>query len=153
MIFLEDFARVFLAFHLLFSFASLILLFPACLYVVFRETPDWPFGKNLTLLGAGSYILNLLTGILIYPVFKVNVRAYDFDKNKQWATALFEIKEHLAALGLFAAIALSFIILFIKKGNMDEPTEKTVMHLVYFSFSVVLLSAVVGFILTALHPI
>lgn len=47
-----------------------------------------------------TYALVFGLGALLYPVFRVRVRAEYFDTTLPWATGLFEIKEHWAALGL-----------------------------------------------------
>jgi len=47
-----------------------------------------------------AYTLCLLWGIWVYPAFRVYVRAAYQDTQAPWATGLFEIKEHWAALGL-----------------------------------------------------
>lgn len=47
-----------------------------------------------------AYLVCFLWGIWIYPSFRYYVRAAHQDAQAPWATGLFEIKEHWAALGL-----------------------------------------------------
>ena len=46
------------------------------------------------------YCLTLLLGAIIYLRFRVVVRADFLDAHVPWATGLFEVKEHAAAIGL-----------------------------------------------------
>ncbi len=55
---------------------------------------------------AGLLLITTITGFLLYPHFRVNVRAAFLDEQVPWATKLFEIKEHLAVFAL--PVALSF---------------------------------------------
>ena len=60
-------------------------------------------------MAGGFYLLTMLMGTIIYPAFRVEVRAELFDTTMPWLTGLFEIKEHLAALGIVPAIMLLVI--------------------------------------------
>lgn len=57
-------------------------------------------------MAGGFYIGTFVLGALIYPTFRVEVRAAVFDETMPWLTGLFEMKEHLAALGLMPAIGI-----------------------------------------------
>ena len=46
-------------------------------------------------------------GALAYPTYRVRIRAAVFDLSAPWASNAFDIKENLAALGLFTALALA----------------------------------------------
>jgi hypothetical protein len=46
------------------------------------------------------YCLTTLLGAIIYLRFRVFVRAEYLDAHEPWATGLFELKEHAAAIGL-----------------------------------------------------
>ncbi|MBI4820195.1 MAG: hypothetical protein HY791_28225 [Deltaproteobacteria bacterium] len=52
-----------------------------------------------------AYLLCFVTGAMTYPAFKRDVRP-ELDRAIPWATGLFEIKEHFAAIGLLACLAL-----------------------------------------------
>ena len=58
---------------------------------------------------AGLLLFTTLTGFLLYPHFRVNVRAAFLDEQVPWATRLFEVKEHLAIFTL--PLSLSFWVL------------------------------------------
>lgn len=53
-----------------------------------------------------SFALTFIQGLLIYPTFRVNVRAAWLDANVPLATGFFEIKEHFLAMGLLLAATI-----------------------------------------------
>ena len=55
------------------------------------------------------YTCTVVLGALLYPTFRVRVRHEYFDEHVPFATSLFEIKEHLAALGLLPVVLLYVI--------------------------------------------
>jgi hypothetical protein len=48
-----------------------------------------------------SYLLTMLLGDVVYGPYRVDVKTMLFDLQLWWWNGLFEIKEHLVALGLF----------------------------------------------------
>lgn len=60
---------------------------------------------------ASAYLLSFVLGALVYPTFRVRVRHDYFDPELPWATAMFEMKEHCAALGLVPSLLLLVIAL------------------------------------------
>lgn len=55
---------------------------------------------------AAAYLSTYALGALVYPTFRVRVRAALLDPTYPWATGLFEIKEHAATLVLIPVLAL-----------------------------------------------
>lgn len=53
-----------------------------------------------------AYLSTYLLGALIYPTFRVRVRAELLDRHYPWATGLFEIKEHAASIVLIPVLAI-----------------------------------------------
>ncbi len=47
------------------------------------------------------FVITFIIGAVIYPAYRLNVRTYLQDYRMFWAEGAFEIKEHLAAMGLF----------------------------------------------------
>ena len=47
-----------------------------------------------------GYLVTFFWGVVIYPAYSYHVRYLYSDVNTPWATALFEIKEHILAVGL-----------------------------------------------------
>ena len=56
---------------------------------------------------AVAFVLTVGLGLLIYPTFRVDVRAGWLDQALPWATALFELKEHGVAI---AALLLTYLV-------------------------------------------
>src|SRR5690606_24301530 len=67
-----------------------------------------------------SYSVCYVLGALLYPNFRIRVRRDYFDavQNMNFATALFEAKEHLATLGLVATLAI-----WIFSKVIDRPSK------------------------------
>lgn len=60
-----------------------------------------------------AYSLTFALGAVVYPNYRYHVRDLYFDKHMPWASHLFDIKEHWAAIGLglvgvFFLLSLSF---------------------------------------------
>lgn len=66
-----------------------------------------------------SYLICFVLGAAVYPTFRINVRHEYFDQSLQWATALFEVKEHLATLGLLASVGVWMI-----SREMPHPADE-----------------------------
>jgi cytochrome bd-type quinol oxidase subunit 1 len=65
-----------------------------------------PFEKTYARLLVVSYAVCYVLGAIVYPAFRVRVRAEYFDAAVPWATGLFEVKEHLATLGMVIAVGI-----------------------------------------------
>jgi hypothetical protein len=70
------------------------------------------------------YLIVYITGALIYPAFRVHIRAAVFDPAMPWATGLFEVKEHWGALGLAVLLAWCLI-----RRTITPETDR--LHLYY----------------------
>lgn len=152
-LFLESLAKPFLILHLIVTIVAFGFLGVAVSFLVFKKNPDWDKGIRNAVRGSWGYIVTFITGLLIYPVFRVKVRAEDFDVSRQWATALFEIKEHTIAIALFAAIGILLYNYMTDIKKADEGTKKFYMYLVMFSFLAFVVAAIIGFILTGTKSI
>src|SRR3990172_4313245 len=104
--FLEDYASILLGVHLVAAVIALIALLASFSYIILASEKDWQMGVRAAVYGSYAYIITLILGLLIYPVFRIKVRAENFDKVKPWATGIFEVKEHIGSIALFAAIAI-----------------------------------------------
>jgi hypothetical protein len=59
---------------------------------------------------AATWLTTFALGLLSYPTFRIAARAVYLDRYEPWASRLFELKEHSAALGIplvLGAVALS----------------------------------------------
>lgn len=75
-------------------------------------TPRWKRIQLIVGITSASYLFTFVYGMLLYPVFRVTVRAVLLDPSLPHGTGIFEIKEHLAALGAFLALTLLTLSIF-----------------------------------------
>ncbi len=85
-----------------------------------------------------SYLASMVLGAMLYPAFRVRVRHEYLDVEIPLATALFEIKEHLAALALFPIVLLYFMARVFKRAGAFESEYR------------VLFGGLLGFVLISL---
>ena len=152
MLFLENISSILLGAHLVAAIITLIALLAAAAYLVFASEKDWQTGVRAAFWGAWGYIATFILGLLIYPVFRVNVRAADFDKARPWATGLFEAKEHIGAIALFAAIGI-LVLAKTTDEKSDDNRKKVFIFLVSTVAVVFLVKFIFGFILSGLNRI
>lgn len=89
-----------------------------------------------------AYLLTFSLGSLLYPNYRYHVRAQYLDKQAPWATNLFDIKEHWAAIGL--ALFGVYLILSL---TMDPQKDRPVLFL--YVFLSVILAVIVWFAVIA----
>lgn len=146
-LFLENYASILKALHGGIGILSLIALgFGVCLIIKQRKI-DWNAGLKASLVGIISYLLSFILGLLIYPVFRVKVRAEYFDPQLPWLTGLFEIKEYIGAIGLFIALALLGYYIFFRIEESDKPIKQSFINLLFVLFLITLFKAFVGLFL------
>ena len=56
-----------------------------------------------------TYLATFAIGSVIYPAYRIYVRAAVFDRWSPWASNLFDVKENFAALGLAVVIAYAWL--------------------------------------------
>lgn len=56
-----------------------------------------------------TYVATFVVGSLIYPAYRIYVRAAVFDRWAPWASNLFDVKENLAALGLPVVLVYAWL--------------------------------------------
>lgn len=152
-LFLESIVRIFFGLHGFISIITLATLAGGVWLFYRRAKIDWNAGLMLSKIGILGYILTFLMGLLIYPVFRVKVRAEYFDPNLPWATGLFEIKEHIGAIGLFIAIGLLAYYLAFDIGQTQKPIRQSFINLIFLLFTITLFTAIAGVILVGLRGI
>ena len=85
---------------------------------------------------AVTWMVTFGLGLLAYPTFRYGVRALYLDRYEPWASNLFDMKEHAAALGIplaLGAFALSRVL---------EPKADRAMTRVYAAISALLVAIV-----------
>ena len=146
-LFLENYAAILKSLHGGIGILSLIALAFGVYLIVKQRKIDWNAGLKASLVGIWAYLISFVLGLLIYPVFKVRVRAEYFDHELPWLTGLFEIKEYVGAIGLFIALVLLGYYYFFKIGETEKPIKQSFINLLFILFLITLFIAFVGIFL------
>lgn len=128
MVFLEKFYVILLLVHLFVTFVlvgsmthNLIIVIGYLRGKFARQKLELRYVK----ISLWSYIIVYVTGVLIYPAYKIYIRNTYFDPELPWATGLFEVKEHWGAL----ALAFLFVYYFLRKSfRPDEEKQKLFLY-------------------------
>jgi hypothetical protein len=133
---------------LFFHFAAAIVMVGAAVHLAVRlwghlwgRRINFARAKLHTPILAVSYVVCYILGAIVYPTFRIRVRYEYFDRAVRWATGLFEVKEHLATVGLAAVIALALLARSLPKSPVDA--QRRVLPL--FAGLVVILLAIIGY--------
>ncbi len=99
-----------------------------------------------------AWILVMVLGLLVYPTFRVDVRAAFLDAGAPWVVWLFELKEHGVGLGLMLLVYLIPV-----SGRLVERRPGAVDLRLYDLASlavglVVCWATVVGLIVSSVRP-
>ena len=126
-VFLEGSYRFLLVLHMLFTFVLVGTMSHNLTIVAGYLRGN--FGKKkleqyYVKISLWAYVIVYLLGGLIYPAFRILVRYQYFDPELPWATGLFEVKEHWAALGLAFLFAWYFL-----RRSFDPEQQKQKLFL------------------------
>ena len=146
-LFLESYTPILKSLHGGIGILSLLALGFGVYLIICQRKIDWNAGLKSSLLGILAYIFSFLLGLLIYPVFRVKVRAEYFDLKLPWLTGLFEIKEYVGAIGLFIALVLLGYYLFFKIEGSEKPIKQSFVNLLFVLFLITAFEAFVGIFL------
>jgi hypothetical protein len=87
---------------------------------------------------AVTWLVTLVFGLLSYPTFRYATRALYLDRYEPWASNLFDLKEHTAALGVPLVIG-TFVL-----SRVIDPKQDRALARAYAAM-VVLVAAIVWF--------
>ncbi|MDO8424847.1 MAG: hypothetical protein Q7S70_02815 [bacterium] len=146
-LFLENYTSILKSLHGGLGMISLAALGFGVYLIVRRRDIDWSSGLKSSLVGVWSYLAIFVLGLLIYPVFRIKVRAEYFDLKLPWLTGLFEIKEYISAIGLFIALILLGYFYFLKVEESEKPVKQSFINLIFILFLITLFQAIVGIVL------
>lgn len=146
-LFLENYATLLKSLHGGIGILSLVALGFGVYLIVRQRKIDWNAGLKASLVGIWAYLASFILGLLIYPVFRIKVRAEYFDPQLPWLTGLFEIKEYLGAIGLFIALVLIGYYWSFKIAQAEKPIKQSFINLLFILFLITLFKAFVGIFL------
>ena len=102
-------------------------------------------------IAPAALVAQIMLGLALYPTYRVQVRAADFDQNAPFFSQLFDLKEHLAALSLAPVILAGLA------GRVsEEPAREARWSIAALSCTGTLfvwVAAIVGLCVTARHPV
>ncbi len=127
MVFMEKFYGIILLTHLFATFVLVGSMTHNLLCVIHYMRGRFGGQKRELLyvkVSFWAYVIVYVLGALIYPAFRVYIREEHFDTQMPWATGLFEVKEHWAAIGL----AL-FVVYYWMRKNFRPDMEKEKLFL------------------------
>lgn len=85
---------------------------------------------RFALLASGVLSLAFLLGCVLYPTYRVRVRAEYLDRAAPVVAHLFDMKEHMAALALLASLGLLWL---SRRANPSAPeTRRLYLGLAWF---------------------
>src|SRR5580698_8688699 len=87
---------------------------------------------------AVTWMITFGLGLLAYPTFRYTVRALYLDRYEPWASDLFDMKEHAAALGIPLALGA-----FALSRVLEPKTDRSITRL--YAAIATLLAAIVWF--------
>lgn len=122
--------------------------------LIFRKRPsgEWRREKLYNTIVFYSFISCFILGSILYPAFRVYVRADYFDQSLKWATGIFEIKEHWLSAALLMTI-VSFVIR--KNFNFRKDTGPLTLYAfcVFATWVIVLFSTISSVILVSMKSV
>ena len=151
----EEAARPLLLLHAVLGFAAVFSATHLAAYSLLALS-----GRGLSGLRRFSWIaplavtLQFLLGLLLYPTYRVTVRAADFDQHAPRVAQLFDFKEHLAALALALVWAAALAARFVFRPQGSPAGLRGAVAAVSSSAAVLLwMVALLGLYVTARHPV
>ena len=92
-----------------------------------------------------SYLVTVFVGALLYPRYRVFIRALFLDRHAAWAANLFDLKENLATLGF--PLAVGALLLAWSLSRADLSTDARGLRLAQLTFLVMAVGTalIVGF--------
>jgi hypothetical protein len=104
--------------------------------------------RRFAWMAPAAIVAQVVTGLAIYPAYRVNVRAADLERNAPIAVQLFDFKEHLAALALALVIAAA-----LAGRRSEEETRWPLAALSCTGAAFLWTAAVIGLYVTARHSL
>lgn len=114
------------------------------------EKPQARALRRFGWIAPAAVVSQAVFGLLLYPAYRVRVRAADLDHNAPAVARLFDFKEHLSALALALVIAAA-----LAGRHADPPREARwpIAALASTGAAFLWVAAIVGLYVTALHPV
>ncbi|MDP2587471.1 MAG: hypothetical protein Q8P33_01690 [bacterium] len=151
-VFAEQWSEVFGAVHGLLVLISIFALVMAVIFTFAVSQHNWRHITISSLVATIGYLATFGFGLLVYPRFRVYVRGAFLDARAPNSTGLFEIKEHVAAVGFFVALALLVVLLFGRLRRASTWRKQLFAALLMILALITLIVAALSYVLQARKP-
>ena len=156
-VFLEGFARPTLILHAILGVTAVGAATHLAVYALFALRGRAGSGlRRFAWLAPALAVPQFAVGLCLYPVYRLRVRVEDFDKNAPFVAQLFDLKEHLAAIGLALLIAAAVLARIVSRRTSEGGRSDFAPALAAVSGSSAALLwavAILGLYVTARHPV
>lgn len=96
---------------------------------------------------AVAWLSTFALGLLSYPTFRYETRALYLDRYEPWASKLFDLKEHTAALGIPFVLG-TFVLSRLIEPKQDRALARAYAALVVFVAMIVWFDVLSGLLIT-----
>lgn len=151
-VFAEQWSEVFGAVHGLLVLISIFALVMAVIFTFAVSQHNWRHITISSLVATIGYLATFGFGLLVYPRFRVYVRGAFLDAQAPNSTGLFEIKEHVAAVGFFVALVLLVVLLFGRLRRASTWRKQLFAALLMILALITLIVAALSYVLQARKP-
>jgi hypothetical protein len=151
---LEQAARPLLLLHAVLGFTAVFAATHLAVYALLTLR-----GRGLSGLRRFSWIApaaaapQFALGLLLYPAYRVHVRAADLDRSAPFVAQLFDLKEHLAALGVVLVLAAAAIARAALRNDGGPDLRPAAAALSSSGAALLWAVALLGLYVTARHPV
>ena len=160
-LFLEPAARTLLLLHAMVGFTALFSCTHHAVYALLslRGPTRAPQMMRFGWIAPTALGVQILLGLLLYPTYRVRVRAEHFDRENLLALSqLFDFKEHSAALALPLCLAAALVGRALARDRSLEAVQRTqvargVAALSLTGAALVWSAALIGLYITMRHPV
>ncbi len=142
-------AKFGLLLHAIFAFGAVAMMTHLWLWSLKGERAIGRLHLH-TKWAAALYVAAFGLGSTLYPTFRTTARVH-FDSHLPWATALFEVKEHLASMNL--ALVVLIVAIGPTLWSSDKKAWRAGKWLTGTSAAILWYSGLTGAVLTLLRPI
>jgi hypothetical protein len=101
-------------------------------------------------IAPAAVVAQALSGLALYPAYRVRVRAADLERSAPAVVQLFDFKEHLSALALALVIGAA---LAGRVADADRPARWPVAALSCTGAAFLWAATIIGLYVTARHPV
>lgn len=143
--------RALLILHTIFAFVALLAATHLAIHATLSALgrPQTSALLRFGWIAPATLLVQAVLGLAIYPAYRVTVRAPDFDRNAPFVAALFDFKEHLAALALPLVVGAALA----ARAAATERGRWPTAALSGAGAAFLWITGVIGLYVTARHPL